>query len=195
MDEEAETVHLRLNDGKNGRKKKDLGMAAREHDGKERSAAPPSGMSEKPSVGDTKRNITLDSNVIIGHAISKDDTSLLRCVVVKCVSEDIPMLTDAIVKECLCYTRKADSKISYTAMKRRLSEISSNVIELEPISEEELEKRYRIRAKKDLIILHSAEVTGSVIIITQDHHFNDVEGVKAKIMHPKEYLYEKREKQ
>ncbi|MDR0791224.1 MAG: type II toxin-antitoxin system VapC family toxin [Methanomassiliicoccaceae archaeon] len=143
--------------------------------------------------GDSKRNVTLDSNIIIGHAISKNDDSLLRCVVIKCVSEDIPMLTGAIVKECLNYTRKADSKISYTAMKKRLNEISTNVIELEPISMEELERKYKIRAKKDLIILHSAEFTGSVIIVTQDQHFNDVKGVKAKIMHPKEYLHEKRE--
>jgi len=142
-----------------------------------------------------KRGVTLDSNVIIGHVISKHDNTLLRCVVMKCISEDIPMLTDVIVNECLNYTRKPHSKVSYALMKERLNDISADIIELEPIpSAEELEKRYKIRSRKDLRILYSAETTESVIIVTQDHDFNDVGGISAKIMGPEGYLYEEREK-
>jgi len=138
-----------------------------------------------------KRRITIDSNVIIAAAFSKNDpdNSASQRVIIKCRTQDIPMLTDIIADECLKRARKPNSRVSASAMNMILNEISFEIMELKPIpSADELAKKYKIRDKRDLKILFSADMTDSVIIITQDKDFFEgVEGIKARIIDIYEY--------
>jgi len=137
-----------------------------------------------------RRKVTIDSNVIISYSIARHDETLDRRAVKKCIASDTPMITNIITKECLRYALKSKGKISKSEMKRKLKEISKDIIVIDNIPpDEELEKRYKIRSKKDLKILYSADVTDSEIIISKDDDFfDDVQGIKAKIKKPKEYL-------
>jgi len=138
-----------------------------------------------------KRNITLDTSVLIAWIITKHEDSIVKKVVTKSITDDRLMLTDIIYEECLKYADKRKSKASNEEITAKLSALSPKIIKISPIpSDEELLKRYRIRDTNDLKILYSVEMTDSVILITYDDDFSDIEGVKAKIMDPVEYLYE-----
>ena len=51
---------------------------------------------------------------------------------------------------------------------------------------------YDIRDDDDLKILYSVNMTDSVILVTKDDDFKgNVAGIKARIMDPKSYFYEK----
>jgi len=139
-----------------------------------------------------KRNVTLDSNVLISYVISKKDDSIVKKVVTKSVTDDRLMLTDVIFDECLRHTERRKARVSKEEMSGMLKELSSEIIKITPVpSNEELAERYKIRDKKDLKILYSVEMTDSVILVTYDDDFFDnVEGVKAEIMYPADYLRE-----
>jgi len=143
-----------------------------------------------------KRNVTLDTNVLIAYVISKRNNSLSKKVVMKSITDDRLMLTDIIMDECLSYARSPRAKVTTAEMKEKLKEISDHIIELKPIpSVKELAERYRIKDINDLKILYSVEMTDSVILVTYDDDFrHGVEGIKARIMHPKKYLNEGRGK-
>jgi len=137
-----------------------------------------------------KRNVTLDTNVLIAYVISKKNNSLSKKVVMKSITDDRLMLTDIIMDECLRYTRTKQAKVTAAVMEEKLKEISDHIIELKPIpSVKELAERYRIRDIGDLKILYSVEMTDSVILVTYDDDFFDgVEGLKARIMRPYRYV-------
>ena len=140
---------------------------------------------------DRGRRITIDSNVIIASVFSKRDTedSTSKRVIIKCRTVDIPMITDIIVDECIRRTRRSKSKATTSEMIEELNNITLDIIKLKPLPPiEELAERYKIRDKRDLQILYSADMTESAIIITQDKDFfANVEGIKARIMSIYEY--------
>jgi len=93
-----------------------------------------------------KRNVTLDTNVLIAYVISKENNSLSKKVVMKSITDDRLMLTDIIMDECLSYTRLPRAKVTTAEMREKLKEISDHIIELKPIpSVKELAERYRIK--------------------------------------------------
>jgi predicted nucleic acid-binding protein len=143
-----------------------------------------------------KRRITIDSNVIIAAVFSKGgpDESTAQRAIIKCKTHDIPMLTDIVADECLKRARKPRSRVSISTMRTRLNDISSEIINLKPIpSIGELKKKYKIRDVRDLKILYSADITDSVIVITQDKDFfAGVDGIHAKVMDIYEYDKEDR---
>ena len=142
--------------------------------------------------------MTLDTNVLIAYVISKHNNSVAKKVVTRSITDDRLMLTDIIRDECLAYTRKPGARVSWKTMDEKLKQICQDVIELKPIPcMNELLKKYKIRDPKDMKILYSVDMTDSVIIVTYDDDFLDggVEGIKARIMHPKDYLEEVKEKQ
>jgi len=140
-----------------------------------------------------RRNVTLDSNVLIGWLLSKKDDSVVRKVVIKSVNEDRLMLTDVIYAECLKHADGRKARISKEEIAAKLKGICPELIRITPIPpEDELAERYRIRDKTDLKILYSVEITESVILVTYDKDFfGDVWGVKAEILRPGDYLCEK----
>jgi len=139
-----------------------------------------------------ERNVTLDSSVLISYVISKKDDSIVKKVVTKSVTDDRLMITDIIADECLAYTDKQQAAVSRSVMWKKLKELCPQIIELKPMpSVKELQRRYKIRDVKDLKILYSVEMTDSIILVTYDDDFFDgVEGVKAKIVRPVDYLHE-----
>jgi len=145
-----------------------------------------------------KRNVTLDSNVLISYVISKRDNTVTRKVVTKSVTDDRLMLTDVILEECITFADKPKGKklgLTKEKIDSELNELSKNIINISPVpSEEELKRKYRIRDRGDLKILYSVEMTDSVILVTWDDDFTDVKGLKAKIMKPPEYLNESKKK-
>jgi predicted nucleic acid-binding protein len=142
-----------------------------------------------------RRNVTLDSNVLISYVISKRDDTIVRKVVIKSVTDDRLMLTDVIFAECQKYADKHESRTTKDEMSRKLKELSPEIIDISPVpSNDELKKRYKIRDLEDMKILYSVEMTNSVILVTLDDDFSDVKGLKAKIMRPGEYLYEEKGK-
>jgi len=102
------------------------------------------------------------------------------------------MLTDVIFAECQKYADKRGSRTSEEEMSRKLKELSPEIIDVSSVpSNEELKKKYKIRDLEDMKILYSVEMTNSVILVTLDDDFSDVDGLRAKIMRPGEYLYER----
>jgi len=144
----------------------------------------------------TKRKITIDSNVIIAAAFSKGgpDGSTAQRVIIKCKTQDLPMLTDVIADECLKRARRPKSRVTISEMRAKLNDVSSEIINLKPVpSAGELKKIYKIRDIHDLKILYSADKTYSEIVITQDKDFFEgVEGINARIMDIYEYIKEDR---
>ncbi|MCL2032012.1 MAG: PIN domain-containing protein [Methanomassiliicoccaceae archaeon] len=146
-------------------------------------------------IGDTKRNVTLDSSVLISYVISKHNDTTVKKVVTKSVTDDRLMLTDVIFDECLRYTDKRKSRTTKENMSMKLRDVSPKIIDISPVpSTEELMKKYKVRDLDDLKILYSVEMTDSVILVTLDDDFTDVEGIKAKIMRPEQYLFEEKDK-
>ena len=146
-------------------------------------------------IGNTKRNVTLDSNVLIAYVTSKKDNSIIRKVVTKSMTDDRLMITDVIYEECLKYATKKDSKMTGEEISKKLLSVQSGIIDISPVPPDaDLLKKYKIRDIKDLKILYSVDMTDSVILVTMDDDFSDVKGVKAKIMDPKQYLAEDRSK-
>jgi predicted nucleic acid-binding protein len=140
-----------------------------------------------------KRNVTLDTSVLIAWVISKDDNSIVKKIVLKAVNEDRLMLSDVIYDECLKYGDKRKAKVSREEIAAKLRELGP-VIRIKPVpSGEELLKRYSMRDAEDLKILYSVEMTNSVILVTYDDDFTgDVKGITARIMRPEIYLYDGR---
>ena len=137
------------------------------------------------------RNVTLDTSVLIAWVITKDENSIVKKVVTKSITDDRLMLTDVIYEECLKYADKRKSKTSKDEISEKLTILSPNVVKISPIPpDEELLKKYKIGDTNDLKILYSVEMTDSVILVTYDDDFSDIEGVRAKIWSPVEYLYE-----
>jgi len=138
-----------------------------------------------------RRNVTLDTSVLIAWVISKKDDSIVKKVVLKATSEDRLMLTDIIYDECLKYECKRKTKASKGEIAMKLKELGP-VIKISPVpSNEELLKKYRVCDLNDLKILYSVDMTDSVILVTYDDDFmGDVRGIKAEIMRPDNYLYE-----
>jgi len=147
-------------------------------------------------LGNRKRNVTLDSNVLIAYVTSKKDNSVVRKVVTKSMTDDRLMLTDVIYEECLKYANKKNSRATRGYISQELKSVQPNIIDISPIpSDADLLKKYKIRDKTDLKILYSVDMTDSVILVTMDDDFSDVEGLKARIMEPKEYLTDKGKKE
>ena len=139
-----------------------------------------------------KRNVTVDSNVLIAYIVSKRENTVIAKVIEKSTNEDKLMLTDVIYDECIRYATKPRSRVTKKEAEAKLKKISPEIIKISPVPpNKELMKLYKIRDRGDLKILYSAEITNSVIIVTQDKDFSDVEGVRATIMNPKEYVFEK----
>jgi predicted nucleic acid-binding protein len=140
-----------------------------------------------------KRNVTLDSSVLVGWLLSKKDDSIVRKVVIKSVNEDKLMLTDVIYAECMKHAYGRKARISKEDIAAKLQGLCPEIIKITPIPpEEDLEKKYKVRDKTDLKILYSVDITDSVILVTYDKDFfGDVWGVKAEIMRPENYLHEK----
>jgi len=143
-------------------------------------------------VRKNRRNVTLDSSVLISYVISKKNDSVVKKVVTKSTTDDRLMLTDIIADECIAYTDKPRANVFKDIMWKRLKELCPHIIEVRPMpSAEELQRKYKIRDLKDVKILYSVEMTNSVILVTYDDDFFDgVEGVNAKIVKPVDYLYE-----
>jgi len=142
-------------------------------------------------IGNTKRNVTMDSSVLISYVISKKDNTINKKVVTKSTTDDRLMLTDVIYQECLKYTRGKNARVTKEEMSGKLKMIAPEIISISPVpSEKDLMKKYRIRDKNDLKILYSVDMTDSVILVTVDDDFSDIEGLKAKVMRPTEYLFE-----
>jgi predicted nucleic acid-binding protein len=147
-------------------------------------------------LGRKRRNVTLDTSVLVAWIISKKEGSLYRVVVTKAVTEDRLMLTDVIWDECLDFAnKKRGRKIGITkeAIATKLRELDAKVIPIKPVpSNDELRAMgYDMRDIGDLGILYSVNMTDSVILVTKDDDFmGDVKGIQAKIMDPKSYVNE-----
>lgn len=140
-------------------------------------------------IGNTKRNVTLDSNVLVSYVVSKRDNTVNKKVVTKSTTDDRLMLTDVIYEECLRYADKPKARATKEEMTVGLKGITPHIIDISPVPpDSELMKKYKIRDQKDLKILYSVDMTDSVILVTMDDDFSDVKGMKAKIMNPAEYL-------
>jgi hypothetical protein len=63
-------------------------------------------------IGNTKRNLTLDSDVHIAWVYSKKDGSVVGKVVTKSVTQDRLMLTDVIYDECIKQGDKRKAPLS-----------------------------------------------------------------------------------
>jgi len=138
-----------------------------------------------------RRNVTLDSNILIAYIVSKRENTVIKKVIAKSVNYDKLMLTNIIFEECLDFASKRNANISEEEISVKLKKICPIIIDISPIpSDTDLLKKFKIRDIDDLKILYSVEVTNSEILVTMDEDFSEVEGIKAKIMKPTEYLYE-----
>lgn len=138
-----------------------------------------------------QRKVTLDSNILIGYITSKKDGSIVRKAISKSITVDQLMLTDIIVDECKGYSVKPKALATEEQIMEKILSLNVDVILLKPIpDDEELTKKYKIRSRKDLKILYSADMTQSVIIVTNDEDFKDIGGLDIKIMNMVQYLYE-----
>ena len=139
-----------------------------------------------------RRKVTLDSNVLISYVISKKDNTINKKVVIKSVTDDRLMLSDVIFEECLRHADGKKARATREEIASKLLEISPEIIQISPVPPtEDLLMRYKIRDLSDLKILYSVEMTESVILVTMDDDFSDVTDLKAKIMRPGDYLFEK----
>ena len=136
--------------------------------------------------------MTLDSNVLISYIISKNEESNTKKTFKKSITDDHLMLTDIIYEECMDFCDKLGSKIEEIDVSEKLNEVGYVILLLPVPPTDELKKKYKIRDENDLKILYSADKTKSVILVTMDKDFDDVSGVNAKIMSPREYLNEGR---
>jgi len=126
------------------------------------------------------RNVTLDSNVLIQYVTSKKEGSMVRRAVLKSILEDRLQLTDIIFEECVNRKRKSINK-TCTEIAESLLELPVEIIVLNPIpSVKKLAEKYYIRDPDDLKILYSADMTDSVILVTDDHDFNDINCLKSQ---------------
>ena len=101
------------------------------------------------------------------------------------------MISRPILEECERYSRKPNAKITAEEIRRILLTISPEIIDIGPVPDvDELKKMYSIRDPKDLPILYSADMTDSVILVTDDKDFETAEGIKAEIMGLLRYIYE-----
>ena len=142
-------------------------------------------------IGKTKRNVTLDSNVLISYVVSKGDDTVNKKVVTKSITDDRLMISDVIYDECVAYAKRPKARVTEAEIAKTLKELGP-IINISPVpSDSDLLKKYRIRDAKDLKILYSVDMTDSVILVTMDDDFTDVEGLKALIMDPPQYLREK----
>jgi len=137
-----------------------------------------------------KRKITLDSSVIISDVIFNSEVA--KEAVEKSTSEDEMMFTNIIFDECVNFTDKKNNKsMTKDEMEDELIERFGIPIEVDLPSDEELKKKYFIRDIGDLKILHSAEKTGSKLIVTRDEDLLDkkVKGPKGvKIVEMYKYV-------
>ena len=145
-----------------------------------------------------KRNITLDTNILVAWVLSKKEGSITRRVITKSITDDRLMLSDVICDECLGFAETKSgqkAKVTKEYIAARLDELNVNVIRISPVpSDDELKKMgYRIRDDEDLKILYSVSMTDSVTLVTRDDDFSgDVAGIKARIMDPESYLRDRR---
>lgn len=141
-----------------------------------------------------KRNVTLDTNVLIAYSRSKDDGSLVKKVVTKSNNDDKLMITDVIIEEWKRYCNNPDANFTKKDVKRTIKRLNPTVVLVKPLpSDEELAERYKIRDGSDFAILYSVDMTDSEILVTYDDDFFaiGVEGIEAEILDPVAYLYEK----
>ena len=139
-----------------------------------------------------RRNVLLDSSVLISYIISKKDGSVAKKVVTKARDDDNLMITDVIRDEILGYASK-DSGYTEEMLERGLEGIGAPIFYLGKIPPlDELKRRYYIRDDNDYKVLYSVDLTGSTIVVTYDDDFFDgkVSGVDAEFMDPVVYLYE-----
>ena len=144
------------------------------------------------SFGARGRNVTLDANVLIEFLLSKKEGALTPKVVRKTIEEDHLMLTDVILAEALAFADKKKARgLTREEIEARLTALVGQPIVLEPIPTDDiLAKMIEIDDDKDRKIAYSSNQTDSVILVTSDHHFYRVVGLKARVLKPHEYLYE-----
>ena len=140
-----------------------------------------------------RRNVTLDTNILISYVISKSDNSVVKTVVTKAAKDDNLMITDIIRDEVLAYADKKDAYATKDELRDGIDSLGVEIVKVgPPPSKEELQRRYGIRDIKDGKILYSVETTQSVILVTYDDDYFDgkVHGLDTEIMDPVVYLYE-----
>ena len=138
------------------------------------------------------RNITVDTDVLIEYLLSRKEGALTPKAIQKIVDEDRLMLTDVILHEAEDFADKKKSRgLTREGIRSKLVLLAGEPIVLEPIpSDEELGRIIEIEDPKDRKIVYSSNMTDSVILLTSDHHFYRVVGLKARVLKPDEYLYE-----
>lgn len=77
-----------------------------------------------------RRNVTLDTNVLISYIISKKDNSVVKSVVTKSVRDDNLMITDIIRDEILAYADKQDSRLSREELQKGIDSLDIPIVML-----------------------------------------------------------------
>lgn len=140
-----------------------------------------------------RRNVTLDTNILVSYIISKKDRSVVKTVVTKTIQDDNLMISDIIRDEVLAYAEKKDAKATREQLQKGLDELNVPIVKVGPAPPaSELQKKYGIRDIKDGKILYSVETTDSLILVTYDDDYFDgkLHGLDVEIMDPVVYLYE-----
>lgn len=140
-----------------------------------------------------RRPVTMDINALVDFVLSKKEEAVIRKAMRKAVEEDRLMLTDVSLEEAMAFATKRKKNRGETAEHIRdvLVSVAGQPIVIQPIPPiEELRKTIRMDDDDDLKIVYSSNITDSVILITRDHHFYRVTGLKARVLTPDEYIYE-----
>ena len=138
--------------------------------------------------------VTFDSSVLISFIGSKDGMTLADKAIQKAKTDDIPIITNILLEECVAVTgRKKTRRGQITAEEDevfiKLSSIGS-IVRIPLISDEELKRMYGNRDTTDLKILYSADRAGCVFLIAYDKDLleGEIKGLKIHILHPLDYL-------
>ena len=78
-----------------------------------------------------KRNVTVDTSVLVAWVLSKKEGSIYKVVVTKAVTEDRLMLTDVIWDECLGFADKRSGQkegVTKEIISNKLRSLNVNVI-------------------------------------------------------------------
>lgn len=141
-----------------------------------------------------KRKVTLDTNILVSYIISKKDSSVVKSVVSKTLTEDQLIITYIIRDEVLAYADKNGALATRSELQSKLDGLGVPIISIGPAPPaHELQRRYGIRDVDDGKILYSVETTELVILVTYDDDFFDgkLKGVDVEVMDPVVYLFEK----
>ena len=141
-----------------------------------------------------KDRIVIDSGVIM--AVVAYRSRRLLPVFEKAKKEDDLVISNIILMQCARQANKEKCELSRDEIIAKVKELCPNVVEIAILPLEELKKRYSIRDDSDLEILYTADVLDADIIIASDSDFFDIrnppKGIRARIMHPMEYLRRRR---